>query len=569
MREFSDDSGTFVKRIVEILRAQGQSLGFYICQGDGWGREDGMFVSRINLGSMVETNGLLGVGDEIVKVNGIDVTKMPLEKVAVIMRYVKRLFLTVKVLTPPSLVRLGSYRSQHTQLNATSSTDSGDYTPVLERGERKGVSPTSRRGRIVFPQNEPPVPYAYTRIGSDAPEDEDDMESPGYETVRHRPLVDISGWITRDAISTESLRTLGSRHTEEETGVNVIDCESIDQSLATQEYSGQLTLVLDTVDSLIPPSDDAPLICSVSCDSQPTVEVSIATRQLDEGVAKIQREYHVQLTHNHTISLSLVNGLLSSVKTIPIAYFFPNAQTTTSRREFALTLSPIGRLRFSLAFSPLPSAIPRCNSTSSPAGDQLATPPSSVSGPNLPLVVGRAIRVVEEYGIDTPGLYQITVDLEAKREALAACQSDNLQPSFLRSIVPRLTVHAFTGVLKDTFFNLPQPIFTTNFTAGLQDAVDTAEGQIGQNEGVSLASFIDCLPDGVNTTATALLTHLRTVCQNGATNKTSVDKISQIFAPLLFAPAHGHEDQRDELISRGNFTGHAQLLKTLILNSNQ
>lgn len=94
-----DDSGSFLVRRVEIKREAGKSLGFYIREGDGWLRKDGVFVSRLNLGSIVQTNGLLNVGDEILKVNDVDVTEMPLSDVVLIMKFVKRMVLTVKVLT--------------------------------------------------------------------------------------------------------------------------------------------------------------------------------------------------------------------------------------------------------------------------------------------------------------------------------------------------------------------------------------------------------------------------------------------------------------------------------------
>jgi hypothetical protein len=53
----------------------------------------------VNLGSSVDTNGLLSVGDEIIRVNNVDVTRMLLDDVVLVMKFVKRMILTVKVLT--------------------------------------------------------------------------------------------------------------------------------------------------------------------------------------------------------------------------------------------------------------------------------------------------------------------------------------------------------------------------------------------------------------------------------------------------------------------------------------
>ena len=552
IREFADDSGTFVVRVVEILREPGESLGFYIRQGDGWDRNDGVFVSRVNLGSMVETSGLLSIGDEITKVNDIDVTHMSLEAVAVIMRYVKRLFLTVKVLTSPALVRTLSLRSE--QRRALNEADSGTVSLRPKSSGDRELSVRNRKARVIPSSNEALVPYAYTRI---KPETQDDADSPGYEIVRHQSVKESRS----GEAGKESLGTLEGGHNEER-DLNLIDYDNIDQLAMSEPHSGQLTLVLDTVNNLIPVSND-PLVCSVSCDSEPSVKVSLAAHKLREGVANMKQEYHIQLNMNCKISFSLVNGVLSSVKTIPFAYFFPTPQSPRSQQQFALTLSPIGQLRFTLGFSPLPLAVPRWGSVLTPIGgleEMVATNPT---GSGLPLVVERAIRVVEEYGIETHGLYQVTASEVAKGEALAACQSKALQPSHLRTLVPQLTVHAFTGILKDFFFNLPQPIFPADFTTSAHKAMNKDEEQFGDNERVSLSTFTESLPDEVQVTVCALLAHFRNVCQHGATNGTSLDKISQIFAPLLFTPAHGQEGT---LMSHGDFTQHANILKELVLH---
>lgn len=550
IREFADASGTFLVRVVEIMREPGKSLGFYIHQGDGWERKDGVFVSRVNLGSIVETNGLLSIGDEITKVNGIDVTQMPLENVAVIMRYVKRLFLTVKVLTSPTLVR--TYSQRKTMSKASSAHAKSMYTPTkMQRGK-------NRQPRNIFPPpaDESVVPYAYTRIKK--------VQGPSidatYETIdfvaEEEQGLPKKGWI-----STESLCTLGSRSSEE-LDLGVIDYENIDQTLDSQHYCGKLRLVLNSIDDIIPQSDDAPLLCTISLDSDITIQVSIATSQLEEEV-RLHQEYLVQLVSNRQMTFNFVNGLLSSKKDIPLSYFIPkpNEPHSIPKLTFALTLNPIGQLRFSLGFCPLPAAIPRWAGTNVSTATLKELVTSNPSDTGLPLVVERAIQVIQEYGIETAGLYQITASEKAKSLALSACQSQTLQ---LRSLVTEVTVHAFTGVLNDFFFNLPEPLFTSDFTASLQDTVQLSNGEAQQAESVLLSSFIECLPDEANTTTCALLAHFRHVCQHGPMNKITIEKITSIFAPLLFTPAFSRDDCAEQ-ISNGDFIAHANILKALIL----
>jgi len=98
LREHIDVSGSFIIRRVEIKKEPGKSLGFYIREGDGWSRKTGIFVSKINLGSIVDINRLLNAGDEIIRINDVDVTALELDDVVLIMQYIQKIILTVKVL---------------------------------------------------------------------------------------------------------------------------------------------------------------------------------------------------------------------------------------------------------------------------------------------------------------------------------------------------------------------------------------------------------------------------------------------------------------------------------------
>lgn len=81
---------------VEIVKRPGQTLGFYIREGNGIDRSDGVFISRIAPCSVVEKNGLLRVGEEIIAVDGVDITRMSLDDVVILMSLPRRLLLTVR-----------------------------------------------------------------------------------------------------------------------------------------------------------------------------------------------------------------------------------------------------------------------------------------------------------------------------------------------------------------------------------------------------------------------------------------------------------------------------------------
>ena len=92
--EVEDDS--HVVETVEISKRPGQTLGFYIREGNGFDRSDGVFISRIQMGTVAQTNGLLHVGDEIVTVNNVKVGRMSLDDVVILMSIPKKLVLTIR-----------------------------------------------------------------------------------------------------------------------------------------------------------------------------------------------------------------------------------------------------------------------------------------------------------------------------------------------------------------------------------------------------------------------------------------------------------------------------------------
>jgi len=143
IREFADANNSYLIRKIEIRKVPEKSLGFYVRQGDGWDRHDGIFISRLILGSYIEANDFLRVGDEILKVNEVDVSYFSLNDVVLMMQMVDKLVLTVKVLTSLSLVRSRSMRLS-TRSSVSARALSPEYFAASPASESVTVSPTTK-----------------------------------------------------------------------------------------------------------------------------------------------------------------------------------------------------------------------------------------------------------------------------------------------------------------------------------------------------------------------------------------------------------------------------------------
>ena len=92
-----DESGMFIIRNVVIIKNSASPLGFFIRQGDGSYKKNGIFVSRVTQGSIVDANGLLKVGDEIIAVNYVDIDGFSLDDVVRMIQAPRKLILTIQI----------------------------------------------------------------------------------------------------------------------------------------------------------------------------------------------------------------------------------------------------------------------------------------------------------------------------------------------------------------------------------------------------------------------------------------------------------------------------------------
>jgi len=114
---------------VEITKRPGQSLGFYIREGNGRDRTDGVFISRLAAGGVADLNGLLRVGDEILSVNTVGVSGRRLEDVVISMSVARRLVLAVR--PAPAVCSDTNSSSSLSALANTDEDDGSSPNPVV------------------------------------------------------------------------------------------------------------------------------------------------------------------------------------------------------------------------------------------------------------------------------------------------------------------------------------------------------------------------------------------------------------------------------------------------------
>ena len=561
MKEEMDASGSFKIRIVELEREPGRSLGFYIRQGDGWNREDGIFISRVNLGSLVETNGLLSMGDEILKVNNVDVTRMPFDDVVVIMQYVKKLVLTVKILTSVSLTHTWSMRHQTSFIQRQRQSHMGSKLTDFEEDAKesrnthnKDEASSQLANTSESEYERPDHPYERIDFIQEKPPEtitKDLSSPPEYEP----PLPPL----TSSSISEESLRA--DTQKPHESMAEIEECltfsefstGTLETSVASHEihYSGMLSVTLHGLHNTVTLADKTTNIaCTISVEAVPKVDTQVGFEDKSEI-------FLIDLVNNTHFTISLTSGELTAPKRIHLAQLFSSPNDRKSQ-NILLNIEPIGRLKISLEYQPMKVAVSRMSphgiSPSATSFKEFIDSNPSQSG--LPLVVQGSVQIIEQYGLEISGLYSMCASEDAKEEAFNATLSQMKNQAEIKEIVSRVSVHAFTGVLKDFFRTLPEPFFTNDTCLTLTEAATMENAQS------VMEKFVECLPEEVLATLHFLLTHFKTVFKHSSANGVTVDSLAKMFGPLLLTPTLDPTAKADPLAE--DFEAQANVLKIIL-----
>ncbi|KEY68333.1 hypothetical protein S7711_07804 [Stachybotrys chartarum IBT 7711] len=226
-------------------------------------------------------------------------------------------------------------------------------------------------------------------------------------------------------------------------------------------------------------------------------------------------------------------------------------QPPTSQFSHSDTRSPGGFGASQPASMPLQSRAspPATATTTAPSG-----PPKPVFGVPLsrlyerdniavPMVVQQCIQAVELYGLELEGIYRQSGSLThiQKLKAMFDTDSSNKALDFRNPENFYEDVNSVTGLLKQFFRDLPDPLLTTEHHNAFIDAARHDDNIVRRD---SLHAIINSLPDPNYATLRALALHLYRVMDKAHINRMNCHNLAVIFGPTLMGttPATPIED---------------------------
>lgn len=151
------------------------------------------------------------------------------------------------------------------------------------------------------------------------------------------------------------------------------------------------------------------------------------------------------------------------------------------------------------------------------------------TSPKIPPLVIYCIKEIEHRGLHEVGLYRVSGNDRSVKE---------LKEKLIRGkTLPALSkvedINVITGVLKDFFRKLPEPLLTFNLNQAFMEA---AEIQDEDNSLAMLYQMISELPQPNRDTLAFLMIHLQKVSQSVDT-KMDVNNLARVFGPTLVGHA--------------------------------
>ncbi|GAB6026555.1 hypothetical protein CHUAL_012972 [Chamberlinius hualienensis] len=166
----------------------------------------------------------------------------------------------------------------------------------------------------------------------------------------------------------------------------------------------------------------------------------------------------------------------------------------------------------------------------------------------VPVLVKRCLEEVERRGLDIIGLYRLCGSVTKKRMLREAFERNPRYVDLSPDNVPDINV--ITGILKDFFRELPEPLITQCLYQMMVDALAVCLPDDPEGNAKLMFSILECLPKFNRFTLSTLMDHLKLVMSQSGRNKMTSANLATCFGPILFiqtdptAPAAAVDFQR-------------------------
>lgn len=152
-----------------------------------------------------------------------------------------------------------------------------------------------------------------------------------------------------------------------------------------------------------------------------------------------------------------------------------------------------------------------------------------VTSPKIPVLVIYCIKEIEHRGLHEVGLYRVS----GQERLVKQLKEKLIRGKTLPPLNKIDDINVITGVLKDFFRNLPEPLLTFHLNKAF---METAEIQDDDNSLAMLYRTLSELPQPNRDTLACLMIHLQKVSQSVET-KMDVNNLARVFGPTLVGHA--------------------------------
>ncbi|KAH8928949.1 GTPase activating protein [Atractiella rhizophila] len=161
----------------------------------------------------------------------------------------------------------------------------------------------------------------------------------------------------------------------------------------------------------------------------------------------------------------------------------------------------------------------------------------SRDGVEVPRVLEKCCEVIEEFGLDTVGIYRLS-GTTSRIQRLKQKLDKDVEAVDLRSEENLSDINDITGVLKLWIRELPEPLLTWELYDGFIDAAKIENDRLRH---IRLHERVNDLPDPNYAALRYLMGHLHKVRQKEAKNSMTVSNLAIVFGPNLLGPPSGEE----------------------------